>query len=103
MTKGNAMNALGSKTIRNCHFRYRCHMEWDDLDATGSDTVRHCAVCDKDVHWCPTQESLARAVLANLCAAIPADVVDRHGYDKVSPGANLHDPGTLLGDVAGFD
>lgn len=97
------MSNEGSRTIRNCHFRYRCHMEWDDLVATASDTVRHCSICDKDVHFCMTQESLAKAVLANLCVAIPAEAVDRHGFDTVSPSANMSNPVTLLGDIARFD
>lgn len=97
------MKSQGSQTIRNCHFRYRCHMEWDDLDATNLNTVRHCTICDKNVHLCTTQESLARAVVANLCVAIPADIVAHHGYESVSPTANLDNPVTLLGDIAGFD
>ena len=97
------MKQEGSRTIRNCHFRYRCHMEWDDLDATTSNTVRHCGICDKDVHLCSTQDDLAKAVLANLCVAIPVAVLEGHGFETVSPTANLHNPATLLGDIAGFD
>lgn len=78
-------------------------MEWDDLETTASDTVRHCVICDKDVHLCSTQESLAKAVLANLCIAIPIDVVVSHGFESISQSANQKDPMTLLGDVKGFD
>lgn len=78
-------------------------MEWDDLDATASDTVRHCGICDKDVHLCSTQESLAKAVLANLCVAIPAEAVRSHGFETVSPSANLINPILLVGDVMGFE
>jgi hypothetical protein len=78
-------------------------MEWDDLDATASNTVRHCGICEKDVHLCSTREDLAKAVLANLCVAIPVAVVEGHGFETVSPTANLRNSATLLGDIALFD
>lgn len=97
------MTQDGSKTIRNCHFRYRCHMEWDDLEITASDTVRHCGICGKDVHLCTSQDALARAILENLCVAVPVAAVGSHGFESVSPKTNLSNPATLLGDIAGFD
>jgi hypothetical protein len=78
-------------------------MEWDDLDPTTSGTIRHCGICGKDVHFCESPEALAKAVLENLCVAIPAAALEGHGFDTVSPKANLNNPETLLGDIAGFD
>ena len=90
-----------SKTIRNCHFRYRCHMEWDDLEDRGDPAVRHCVLCNKDVHFCATEAELARAITANLCVAIPAERVQGHSHDQASPllqeGAGTR---LLVGDIA---
>ena len=89
-----------SKTIRNCHFRYRCHMEWGDLDEMGNPTVRHCGICSKDVHLCSTESELAKAIAANLCVAIPGDAVERYSHDTASPllGRDYMN-GLLLGDI----
>ena len=90
-----------SKTIRNCHFRYRCHMEWEDLEDKGDPAVRHCALCDKDVHYCLTEAELARAITANLCVAIPAALVQDHSHDHASPMLQENaTPRLLLGDIA---
>jgi hypothetical protein len=91
--------ASSSTTIRNCHFRYRCHMEWSDLTRTQEDGIRHCSVCDKNVYLCKTEAELFVAIIENRCVAIPADIVEKHSYESISEKANLRDPGMLMGDI----
>src|SRR5262245_57550902 len=33
-------------------FAYRCPQRWDSLRPTGDDAVRHCTVCQRNVHYC---------------------------------------------------
>jgi hypothetical protein len=56
--------------IRNCTFAYRCTADWDKLEDTGIEQVRHCHECDKDVHFCETDQQLTDAIYANHCVAI---------------------------------
>lgn len=57
-------------TIRNCVFAFKCTKKWDELDATDVSTVRHCQDCEREVHFCATDTTLAKAVKRNLCVAI---------------------------------
>jgi hypothetical protein len=94
-----------SRTIRNCHFKYRCHMEWSDLDTTADDAIRHCAICKKNVHLCRTAAELSAAIIGNLCVALPAGVAESTSYDTISDKAKPSDQGDFmtLGDPIGFD
>jgi hypothetical protein len=92
------MGDSASKTIRNCHFRYRCHMEWEDLDESGDPTIRHCQICAKDVFLCVSEGELSRSILLNRCVAIPREVVGRFSFEKESDLANPYEKySTILG------
>lgn len=58
--------------IRNCVFAFRCEAEWDDLDETKEKRIRFCNQCQKQVHFCDTDEQLVNAIKSNLCVAIEA-------------------------------
>ena len=92
----------GSKTIRNCHFKYRCHKEWDELSLTSNKKVRHCDVCDKSVYLCDNEDALTKAIINNRCVAIPANAVERHSFDHASPKLFYESPeddGMLIGSL----
>ena len=58
-------------TIRNCaaSFRFQCPKLWEKLSPTESPTVRHCSCCDRDVHYCTTDEQTIEHAKAGHCIA----------------------------------
>jgi hypothetical protein len=73
-------------TIRNCTFAYRCKANWDDLVKDEEDnSIRFCLDCQKEVHFCESDEELVHNVVNNRCIAI---IREEHG--KIN---------RLLGDV----
>jgi hypothetical protein len=82
--------------IRNCHFRYRCHMEWEDLNLTETSDVRYCATCSKNVYLCKTDSEIERETSNDHCLAIPSDLVEKFDQDDLSPLAKPK-PRTLVG------
>jgi hypothetical protein len=76
-------------------------MEWDTLEPTADLAVRYCGICLKNVHLCRSEEELATAVVANLCVAIPANIVASYSAKHTSPlTAVAQYPRTLVGDVS---
>jgi hypothetical protein len=60
-------------TIRNCSFASQCNLHWEQMSSTDLHDVRFCSACAREVHFCDSDESLARAVKANKCVAIQKD------------------------------
>jgi hypothetical protein len=60
--------------IENCRFKFRCEQTWDGLTQTPDPRVRHCSECREDVHFCTTDEQLAKAIRQGHCVAIPDQV-----------------------------
>jgi len=59
-------------TLWNCPKALKkCPMEWSRLDETGTDGIRHCKSCDRDVHYCETPEQFVELGNAGKCVAIP--------------------------------
>jgi hypothetical protein len=56
--------------IRNCTFGFKCATEWEQLNETSSPDVRFCLDCEKEVHFCRTDEQLAQAIRLNRCVAV---------------------------------
>jgi hypothetical protein len=60
-------------TIRNCEatFRFQCPKNWSELSptASGSGEIRHCAVCDRNVFFCKTDEETIEHAKAGHCIA----------------------------------
>ncbi len=65
-------NSSPEITIRNCIFAFKCSADWDDLDETEDDSVKFCQGCQREVHFCDTDEQLVLAVKRNKCVAIPS-------------------------------
>jgi hypothetical protein len=84
-----AMKSL--RTIRNCSFTWKvqCPKEWVELDATLSESVRHCQECERDVYYCATDdETLDHARLGHCIARAQPD--DRHFDAVVAFGPFYH-------------
>lgn len=68
--------------IRNCnYFTYECNLEWDTLQLIDQEGVRLCAVCEKKVFFCDTNEQIHEAIALGRCIAIEdEDRPPRMGY-----------------------
>lgn len=66
-------------TIRNCVFAFKCTAKWNDLDDTEDDNVMFCQSCQREVHYCATDEALVLAVKRNHCVSIDAPYGSPYG------------------------
>jgi hypothetical protein len=66
------------RTVRRCVLEVRaCPQEWDSLDATADQNVRHCASCARDVFFCSSDsETLERARRGECVARLEPDPAD---------------------------
>lgn len=55
---------------------FRCPLEWDELSETGSQGVRDCAQCQKEVHFVWSVPDMHEKVQQNHCIAGPQRLVD---------------------------
>jgi uncharacterized protein YuzB (UPF0349 family) len=67
-------------TIRNCTFAYKCQAKWDNLEIIDYDDVRFCQDCQKEVHFCHTDEELVQNIHLNRCVAINRHTTIEMGY-----------------------
>ena len=65
--------------IEGCPLGFICEQKWDDLAETDKDGVRHCSVCNADVHWCDSLKELRAAKRKKWCVA----------YDEIINGTPL--------------
>jgi hypothetical protein len=79
--------------IENCTgaFRFQCPRRWAQLKVTGDPTVRHCAACEKKVHYCHTLEDAQSHARQGHCVAVRLGVL-RYPDD-------LKPPLVLVGEV----
>jgi hypothetical protein len=61
---------MSEELIRNCKLKFKCHQEWTGMIETADLAIRHCEVCDEDVHLCATTAGLKQALINNWCVAI---------------------------------
>lgn len=57
-------------SIKNCQFKFKCHMTWDSLLETSDSKIRYCHECDRGVHFCEDDEELNHALMNDWCVAI---------------------------------
>jgi hypothetical protein len=55
--------------ILNCTVEFECPKTWADLTRTENPSVRHCAICNRDVTHCITQEQLDELAAQGACVA----------------------------------
>jgi hypothetical protein len=65
------MEMLLKKKIRNCHVRMEviCPKVWDELKETGTETIRFCMQCEKQVYYCDNAEDTLKHAQAGHCIA----------------------------------
>jgi uncharacterized protein (TIGR02996 family) len=51
-------------------FEFRCPQRWDTLLPTDNAALRHCPVCQRDVHYCSSAQEAYRLADAGECVAI---------------------------------
>ena len=57
-------------TIRNCSFAYKCNMDFEELNSTDDKNIKFCTQCQREVHYCATEDELIDALQRNKCIAI---------------------------------
>ena len=57
--------------IINCEFEYQCNLNWDALDKTNNEFIRHCSQCKKDVKLCVDDKTIDIASIEGKCIAYP--------------------------------
>ncbi|MDY3561613.1 TIGR02996 domain-containing protein [Gemmata sp. JC673] len=64
-------------------FQFVCDQGWDDMAPTGEPTVRRCAQCGKDVHYCATITDAREHADEGHCVAVDLGIVRRE--DDLAP------------------
>ena len=54
----------------SCEFRFKCPRQWDRLQPTALEGVRHCFECDRDVYLALTKEDFRRHADGGRCIAV---------------------------------
>ena len=67
-------------------FSTPCPLDWESLATTQSPDVRHCQVCQRDVHRCTSPEQFVEFAKRKECVAIPTGL---HILDDSHPKAQL--------------
>jgi uncharacterized protein (TIGR02996 family) len=75
-------------------FNVVCDKRWDELTATDDATVRHCAACKQNVHFCDTIEAARTHARNGECVAVSLGVI-RHVKDLELPQIMLGGAGII--------
>ncbi len=70
-------------------FDFVCDRTWADLKPTGDDTVRHCDLCNQDVHFCDNLADAREHSQGGHCIAVDLGIIRRNG--------DLEPPNVFLG------
>lgn len=81
----------GFSVIANCPMEFECPKQWETMEETSSPDVRHCDSCNKDVHFCATEEKLERMAAAGECVSF--FTVRDHRVRRLSGSIRLDDSG----------
>ena len=68
--------------IANCkvEFAFKCPKLWSKMKETEDQDVRHCDVCDRNVHLCNTMEDVHFHASKGDCIAVPSQRRERMHY-----------------------
>ena len=64
-----------SNKIKNCEFRFKCPMDWDDLTETNIESKKFCEKCNKPVIFCETTEEFETAASNRDCVCVQIESV----------------------------
>jgi len=91
---------MSDRLIRNCQFRYRCDQQWSTLETDKQKSnIRHCKVCNEDVHLCKTDKQLLQAIRNNMCVALQVSVQDELPalpHDIMPPASPASELGLIM-------
>jgi hypothetical protein len=54
----------------SCEFSFKCPKQWDRLQPTSLEGVRHCPECDRDVYLALSEEDFRRHADEGRCVAV---------------------------------
>ena len=89
------MASVSRPALEGCpiQFGFKCPRQWESLQRTARDDVRHCSGCRQDVHFVRTLEEGRSLAINGQCVALAPDLV-RSEEDLVSA------PGSYVGRLA---
>lgn len=53
--------------VLNCPMKYICTKDWFLLESTSNKNIKYCDSCNREVHFCNSNEELESALQNNLC------------------------------------
>ncbi len=54
----------------SCEFTFRCPRQWETFGLTDQENVRHCSVCDRDVHLVTSEDEFRHQAQEGRCVAL---------------------------------
>lgn len=84
--------------ISNCPMEFECPKQWETMEETSNPDVRHCDSCNKDVHFCATEEKLDRMAAAGECVSF--FTVREHRVRRLSGSIRRDDSGKPVDPAA---
>lgn len=52
-----------------CELDFNCPMQWEQLEKTEVESIRHCTSCKEDVTFCNTEEQVLQLAMRGECVA----------------------------------
>jgi uncharacterized protein (TIGR02996 family) len=91
---------LSAKATFAVRFEFPCPNRWADLQPTGEAGVRYCAECQKNVHYCASQDEAEQHAIRGNCIAISSrlalQVEDERAGPPIDPDENQDCPENLV-------
>jgi hypothetical protein len=58
------------KEFEDCAFKFKCPMDWDNLEETDDVDVKYCSVCEENVYHAPNLLEFKQRVKEKQCVSI---------------------------------
>lgn len=83
--------------IENCDetFAFKCPKKWEQLDGTDNPNARHCASCNKTIHYCYSMSEAYGHARRGHCVAV-ATAVARFPGDLDRPAERVPTPERMV-------
>ena len=91
------MASVARPAVEGCSIRFgfKCPKQWDAMQRTEREEIRHCTGCGQDVHFCRTIEEAQALARQDACVALDPSLVRSEGDLDPTPA-----PGSYLGRLA---